>query len=319
MASARHRRVRIHRTQRAAHGRRATGTSSRCATSTPGLEAFVRGQQARPRAASCGATLTSAAAVARAGARRAAAFDACLYLAANGDPATSAERPAWDLDARTRSRSSRSSSTSGRSLRLRVVRRRVRRPARRRVAGDAGGAAAAVRDLEARVRALRPVRSPSGSKTIGSYVNVRFFGAYGPYEPAAQDHDAVDARCHGRASASSRFAATARTSSTSCTWTTPSTGFCALTSAAGYSGDGRLRFGLAGQRQRRRADDGEGARRRRDDPARRRHRGIHPVPLRRPRPCAIDSASRRRFRSRTACGGWSEFSIGREMARGQPA
>ena len=33
---------------------------------------------------------------------------------------------------------------------------------------------------------------------IGSYINVRFFGAYGPYEAAPQDHDALDARGHGR-------------------------------------------------------------------------------------------------------------------------
>ena len=42
-------------------------------------------------------------------------------------------------------------------------------------------------------------------RTVGSYINVRFFGAYGPYEPRPQDHDALDARPDGAASASSRI------------------------------------------------------------------------------------------------------------------
>ena len=71
-----------------------------------------------------------------------------------------------------------------RPRRLRLVRRGVRRPDRRRLAGDAGRAAAAVRDLEAGVRALRPRFFAERRHTVGSYVNVRFFGAYGPHEPA---------------------------------------------------------------------------------------------------------------------------------------
>ena len=71
----------------------------------------------------------------------------------------------------------------GRSRRLCVVRRGLRRPARRGVAGDAGVAATAVRDLEAGVGAV-PAILRRARGTVDSYVNVRFFGAYGPYEAA---------------------------------------------------------------------------------------------------------------------------------------
>ena len=72
-------------------------------------------------------------------------------------------------------------------------------------------AAAAVRDLEAGVGTLRPRSSPSGGARVGSYINVRFFGAYGPYEPARKITTRWLRGADATASASSRFAATART------------------------------------------------------------------------------------------------------------
>src|SRR5205085_339671 len=64
-----------------------------------GLERFVESHGlAHVRAVHC--DLTSAADVASL-AREAGTVDACLYLAANGDPAASATRPAWDLQSNT--------------------------------------------------------------------------------------------------------------------------------------------------------------------------------------------------------------------------
>jgi nucleoside-diphosphate-sugar epimerase len=67
--------------------------------STAGLEAFAAQHRLKNvRAVRC--DLTNAAAVADL-ARTRSTFDACLYLAANGDPAKSADRPAWDLTLNT--------------------------------------------------------------------------------------------------------------------------------------------------------------------------------------------------------------------------
>src|SRR5215475_14826664 len=67
--------------------------------STPGLEDFVR-QQSLEHVRVVRCDLTSASAV-DALARSTPSFDACLYLAANGDPAKSADRPGWDLTLNT--------------------------------------------------------------------------------------------------------------------------------------------------------------------------------------------------------------------------
>lgn len=109
--------------------------------------------------------------------------DAVLYLAANGDPAASAERPRWDLESNTTA----------------VVNFLEHCPADHLVYASSG----AVYDgLSGAVTPATPVapRLPYAiSKlaaeqyirffaerrgTLGSYVNVRFFGAYGPYEAA---------------------------------------------------------------------------------------------------------------------------------------
>ena len=148
--------------------------------STPGLEEFVRRNAlGNVRAMRC--DLTSAAAVAEF-ARGDGSFDACLYLAANGDPAKSADRPAWDLTLNT--------------LGLVTLLEHVR------VGHFVYVSSGAVYDgLSGPVTPQTPVAPllpyaisklasehylrafAERMKTVGSYINVRFFGAYGPYEP----------------------------------------------------------------------------------------------------------------------------------------
>jgi nucleoside-diphosphate-sugar epimerase len=147
---------------------------------TPGLDEFVRRHQlANVRAVRC--DLTQADAVA-AFARSDGAFDACLYLAANGDPARSAERPAWDLQLNT--------------LALVTCLEHVR------VGHFVYISSGAVYDgLSGPVTPETPVAPllpyaisklasehylrafAERRRTVGSFINVRFFGAYGPYEP----------------------------------------------------------------------------------------------------------------------------------------
>ena len=147
---------------------------------TPGLDEFVRRHQlANVRVVRC--DLTQADAVA-AFARSDGAFDACLYLAANGDPARSAERPAWDLQLNT--------------LALVTCLEHVR------VGHFVYISSGAVYDgLSGPVTPETPVAPllpyaisklasehylrafAERRRTVGSFINVRFFGAYGPYEP----------------------------------------------------------------------------------------------------------------------------------------
>ena len=144
---------------------------------TPGLEAFVeRHRLTHVRPVRC--DLTNAADVQQLGRE----FDACLYLAANGDPAKSVERPGWDLQQGT--------------LALVTCLEHIR------FGHLVYGSSGAVYDgLSGAVTPATPVapRLPYAiSKlaseyyvrafaerigTVGSFVNVRFFGAYGPYEP----------------------------------------------------------------------------------------------------------------------------------------
>jgi UDP-glucose 4-epimerase len=147
---------------------------------TPGLDDFVRRHAlTNVRVVRC--DLTNAASVADL-ARANASFDACLYLAANGDPAKSADRPAWDLTVNT--------------LGLVTLLEHVR------VGHFVYVSSGAVYDgLSGPVTPQTPVAPllpyaisklasehylrafAQRGKTVGSYVNVRFFGAYGPYEP----------------------------------------------------------------------------------------------------------------------------------------
>ena len=146
---------------------------------TPGLEEFIRRHAlTNVRAIRC--DLTDAASVAEL-ARERASFDACLYLAANGDPGRSADRPAWDLTLNT--------------LGLVTLLEHVRVGHCVYVSSGAvyDGISGPVTPQTA-VAPLLPyaisklasehyLRAFAGrSKTVGSYINVRFFGAYGPYE-----------------------------------------------------------------------------------------------------------------------------------------
>jgi nucleoside-diphosphate-sugar epimerase len=117
------------------------------------------------------------AAVAAAGGR----VDAVLYLAANGDPAASAARPRWDLELNTAA----------------LVTFLEHCPAGRVVYLSSGavydGLAGVVSPSTPVAPALPYAISKLASEhyvrffaerrgTVGSYINVRFFGAYGPYE-----------------------------------------------------------------------------------------------------------------------------------------
>jgi UDP-glucose 4-epimerase len=148
---------------------------------TPGLEAFVADQQlSNVRVVRC--DLTDAAAV-RALAAESGRADAGLYLAANGDPAVSSERPRWDLESNT----------------VALVTFLEHCPVGHLVylssgavydglIGPVSPATPAAPRLPYAISKLASehyVRFFSERRhTPGSYINVRFFGAYGPYEPA---------------------------------------------------------------------------------------------------------------------------------------
>jgi UDP-glucose 4-epimerase len=108
--------------------------------------------------------------------------DAVLYLAANGDPAASVERPRWDLESNT----------------LALVNFLEHCPAAHVVYVSSGavydGLVGAVSPSSAvsprlpyaiaKLAAEQYARFFAERRgAIGSYLNVRFFGAYGPYEP----------------------------------------------------------------------------------------------------------------------------------------
>jgi len=148
---------------------------------TPGLDAFVEEQKlAHVRVVWC--DLTDADAV-RAQARAGGHIDAALYLAANGDPAASAERPRWDLESNT----------------LAPVTFLEHWPVDHLVYLSSGavydGLAGAVSPSSAVSPRLPYAISKLATEhyirffcerrhALASYVNVLFFGAYVPYEPA---------------------------------------------------------------------------------------------------------------------------------------
>jgi nucleoside-diphosphate-sugar epimerase len=148
---------------------------------SPGLESFVADQRlAHVRVERC--DLTDASAVA-ALAARAGPADAALYLAANGDPAASAERPRWDLESNT----------------VALVTFLEHYPVDHFVylssgavydgiVGEVSPATPASPRLPYAISKLASehyVRFYSERRRRpGSFINVRFFGAYGPYEPA---------------------------------------------------------------------------------------------------------------------------------------
>ena len=126
--------------------------------------------------------LTDAAAV-RALAVESGHADAGLYLAANGDPAVSAERPRWDLESNT----------------IALLTFLEHCPIDHLVYLSSGavydGLIGAVSPMTPAAPRLPYAISKLASehyvrffserrRTPASYINVRFFGAYGPYEPA---------------------------------------------------------------------------------------------------------------------------------------
>ena len=108
--------------------------------------------------------------------------DAVLYLAANGDPAVSAERPRWDLDSNTTA----------------LVNFLEHCPAEHVVYLSSGAVYDGLAGPVSPGMPVSPLLPYAIAKlasehyirffcerrgTVSSYVNVRFFGAYGPYEP----------------------------------------------------------------------------------------------------------------------------------------
>ena len=109
--------------------------------------------------------------------------DAMLYLAANGDPAISAKRPRWDLELNT----------------MAFVNTLEQCPAEHVVYVSSGAVYDGLHGDVTPSTPCAPKLPYAISKlaseqylqffcerrgTVSSYVNVRFFGAYGPYEPA---------------------------------------------------------------------------------------------------------------------------------------
>jgi nucleoside-diphosphate-sugar epimerase len=114
--------------------------------------------------------------------RQTGAVDACLHLAANGDPTKSFERPAWDLQLNT--------------LALVTLLEQLRAghfvyvssgAVYDRLVGEVTPQTPVAPRLPYAISKLASEHYLRGfverNKTIGSHVNVRFFGAYGPYEP----------------------------------------------------------------------------------------------------------------------------------------
>jgi len=148
------------------------------ANRTSGLETFVE-PLSKVRVERC--DLTDAAAV-RALADRVGRADAALYLAANGDPAASADRPRWDLESNT----------------LALVTFLEHCPVDHLVYLSSGAVYDGLVGPVSPATSVTPRLPYAISKlaseqyvrffsehrgTPGSYINVRFFGAYGPYEP----------------------------------------------------------------------------------------------------------------------------------------
>jgi nucleoside-diphosphate-sugar epimerase len=148
--------------------------------STPGLDAFIAGHGlTNVRAIKC--DLLNEGEVQAMAKAIGAEPDAMLYLAANGDPAASAERPRWDLESNT----------------LAFVTCLEHCPARHVVYVSSGavydglsGAVTPASPISPRLPyAISKLASEQYLRffaerrsTVESYVNVRFFGAYGPYE-----------------------------------------------------------------------------------------------------------------------------------------
>ena len=150
--------------------------------STPGLEAFVA-QHGLTHVRPVRCDLLNASEVQALARTIGGKPDAMLYLAANGDPAASAERPRWDLESNT----------------LAFVTCLEHCPADHVVYLSSGAVYDGLSGPVSPATAVSPRLPYAISKlaseqylrffaehrgSVSSYVNVRFFGAYGPYEPA---------------------------------------------------------------------------------------------------------------------------------------
>ena len=150
--------------------------------STPGLEGFVKQHGlANVRPVKC--DLMSAGDVSTLARQIGSKPDAMLYLAANGDPAVSAKRPRWDLESNS----------------VAFVNTLEQCPADHVVYVSSGAVYDGLRGDVTPATPVAPLLPYAISKlasehylkffcerraTVSSYVNVRFFGAYGPYEPS---------------------------------------------------------------------------------------------------------------------------------------
>ncbi len=148
---------------------------------TAGLDRFVASHKlSHVRPVQCDlANPADVAALARTMGGRA---DAALYLAANGDPAASVERPRWDLESNT----------------VALVNFLEHCPVDHLVYVSSGAVYDGLQGAVSPSTAVAP-RLPYAiaklaseqyvrffaerRRAIGSWINVRFFGAYGPYEP----------------------------------------------------------------------------------------------------------------------------------------
>jgi UDP-glucose 4-epimerase len=148
--------------------------------STPGLETFIR-QQGLTNVRPVKCNLLDESDVQRLARTIGERPDAMLYLAANGDPAASSERVRWDLESNT----------------VAFVTCLEQCPARHVVYVSSGAVYDGLRGNVAPGTAVAPRLPYAISKlaserylqffaehkgTVESFVNVRFFGAYGPYE-----------------------------------------------------------------------------------------------------------------------------------------
>lgn len=148
--------------------------------STSDLDAFVK-QHGLTNVRPVKCDLLSAADVSALARAIGARPDAMLYLAANGDPAASAKRPRWDLESNT----------------VALVNTLEQCPADHVVYVSSGAVYDGVQGAVTPATPVSPKLPYAISKlaseqylqffcerrgTVKSYVNVRFFGAYGPYE-----------------------------------------------------------------------------------------------------------------------------------------
>ncbi len=150
--------------------------------STPGLDGFVK-QHGLTNVRPMKCDLMSAADVSALSRQIGGKPDAMLYLAANGDPAASARRPRWDLESNT----------------VAFVNTLEQCPANHVVYVSSGAVYDGLNGAVTPATPVAPKLPYAISKlaseqylqffcerrgSVSSYVNVRFFGAYGPYEPA---------------------------------------------------------------------------------------------------------------------------------------